>query len=307
MKILKYMKLYESYNSQKDLESLVDTIFEFMSEDLYTKHKNKYYAVQVPSIQLDTINTRHYPTLIPFMESYGKLIVMIANDSDIDGYNFENSLGVYYCIENEIDNSEIDRYIFIKENNHTIEYVNEYLLRKKPKDEILALIKYSLTNIYSKTLLHELQHAFDDFRSDGKAFNIRKDSKEDRIRLEYLNNKDGNELKEEERVFIGKKYLEYSNSKHEVDARFTSTVYNTNFYIWDFDKSIKEEKDVLSMVDFKEAYRSFKSNITNYRHLSEEEKKRLGQKFGKFYELEKDFIKMKNDEAVIWKPTRKPD
>ena len=44
------------------------------------------------------------------------------------------------------------------------------------------------------------------------------------------------------------------------------------------------------MIDFNEVYKQFKRKYYAYTTLPEEQKRRLASKFGKFYELEKDFV-----------------
>src|SRR5207302_1006020 len=151
---------------------------------------------------------------------------------------------------------------------------------------VRAMIQSSI-HTYTSHLVHELQHAYDDWRSNGKAIvtdPVNKHStkahryskknpeeltasqqqfidtynkKKQDINSEYhrLSRKQFEDLTEEESTFIGKQYNKYLNQKHEIDARFAQAFIKLPLCDWDFDASLDANKNIYFLMPFKDALR----------------------------------------------------
>jgi hypothetical protein len=287
---MKYIKLFESYNSQKDLEMLTDSI---LSVILDTSYKNANTIMQLKGIKLKDVNSNGFSEIEPFLKAYSEMLLVIIKPEDVE--NHDLSEGAVYLVSNDKDGNDPIRYIIISENKHSIEYLNKLSVDgdKEDKDNRPSML-YSLKSDYAGSLLHELQHAYDDWRSKGNALRQSDEYEKKKKISNSKYNKGTENLKEEELQYIGNQYIDYVNLKHEVDARFTVGIKKTDFYFWDIDKMMEVNKDVYTMYSFDEALKNFKRSMPDFRHLSDNEKKRVLHKFGKFYILEEEFVKELN-------------
>jgi hypothetical protein len=165
--------------------------------------------------------------------------------------------------------------------------------------EILFFTLHSYT---TKTLLHELQHAYDYYRSGGKAMDSQfKDTeyandvrkREDMYQDKGKPTLDSNiDLNEKELNFLSNLNKKYLNFPHEVNARFTQAVKDTSF--WDVDVDVENDKFIFIIKDINTAYKDFKRNMTNWNVLSPEHKKSLSRRFSQFWHFEKEYTEEKN-------------
>lgn len=115
-------------------------------------------------------------------------------------------------------------------------------------------------------ITHELQHAFDDYKSGGK-FSTDKESNK------YYNKIKSLKSDEEEHAFRIENYKTYLNLHHEVWARLSQTL-----------KRIRQFLEINPDVDFKEVFDLFKDTFYEYDSLNPENKKRILKVLFKFYE-----------------------
>lgn len=280
--------LFETYTSQKQLEKICDQIIEKMAEKTDNYFKGKQVN-QIMSIKLGEIDNND-EDMKYFIEEFSDMFIAIIDPDSVDNFVFKTD-GVYLNRGNVF-------YIFIKEKYSTIERINDYpkTLYKSRKD---AIINYA-TSDYKSNLLHEISHAYDDFRSFGKALDMKKSKY-------YSNTKQYDELKskenktEEEKELITMFNKDYLNVRFEVDARLSQTLYKINFFNLDLDLSLEYNKDYYKIRDFKDVLRDFKSNMGAFYALDEKQKKRVLSKLGSFYEKEKDLVVKLNKESKQYK------
>lgn len=139
------------------------------------------------------------------------------------------------------------------------------------KDE--KSIYFLLSGIYS-TLLHELQHAYDDYRSKGKF--IKKN-------------------------FTGKKLETYYRSNHELNAYFTDTISKVVFYTVDYEETPTSIDDGIVIVirkinDFNIIKQNFINQFKGWSYLTEDIKKKIIHRLGKYYIMVNEKIQKYNKE-----------
>jgi hypothetical protein len=301
--MLNHLLLYESYQSQRDLEEMVKTIFGIMAsmaiERCERRNKNNREINHFDTILLKMVNPYGLDTLKGFMKDFGELGVYIITKEEFE----QHSIGeAAYMREYNDDGSVSQRWVLLQEDDYTINRCNEYIREEwetSTPHEISLKIRDLLYRKYRKAALHELQHAYDDWRSGGKALNKPHAHKKNEPRYTELAKKDLSELKEEEREFHAKHFIEYLNLDHEVNARFIAAVEAIDFIVFDLDASFDQDRNVYVLRPFHEVVKSFKSKMYPFHVLTEEQKKKVLRKLGQFYEIERDFVAKKNEEENL--------
>ncbi len=262
---MKYVKLFESYQSQKELEKLVSDILKKINDKTFSNLNDR--LVKYKMITLSDIEISEFTLLKDFLIDFKDLEIHPLPTYDFRKYSHDNAIYI---------NTHSGNLILLKISNGFISDINDYI-------EELGIEKgsikseESLNTQYSSDLLHELQHAYDDWRRKGNLDKVKYDS----------NNFD---LKS------------YVNNPFEVDARFAEAIKNTKFYRDDWEAKFSHDLELLEMIPFEEIYQEFLNNLEHKQHLTDEQRKRVLRKFGQFYEKEKEFVKnhnkLKNKETV---------
>jgi hypothetical protein len=144
------------------------------------------------------------------------------------------------------------------------EYNNKNLEKKYPHGYIAIYF------MSSKTVLHELQHAYDSFRSKGK-FSYSKMGYKQREFLDTPANKISHLTHED----IDKRYKKlYYRSPHELSAYFVKTLDDINFF---------RDKKELILKDIHDVYAEFEEKFDGYDYLTPKDKKMLARKFSQYY------------------------
>ena len=150
-------------------------------------------------------------------------------------------------------------------------FCEQYNLRYNWNDEnAYAGLRYVLNDEFKNTLVHELQHAFDDYRSGGK-YSSDKKSKNYYKGLDYSPFKSNTSRTDSQDAA-------YYGLPHEYWARFSS--YITKNFI-NFDRPFKDMSE------------DFKLWFQGYNRLGENDKKRLQKALYKYW-LEENEIKKEN-------------
>lgn len=151
----------------------------------------------------------------------------------------------------------------------------------------------SVTDLYTKlyyplisTAIHEIQHAYDDFRSNSKMYQT-KDFDTFRKLEKELSNKE-----EKDKQEFNKLYL---NLTHEIWARFSQAMDKVRFSEAEFAKT-PDGKDYFksSMRPFKKVFSDFRYQFDGYHILTDDMKKRLIRKLAQFWNMEQDKIEKEN-------------
>lgn len=145
---------------------------------------------------------------------------------------------------------------------------------------------------FTSTLIHELQHNYDDFRSKGNTFNT-KQSKSFSELANALKQKQTTEELTDKEEFA--KYDKYLNLPHEIWARFSQSVFKIRFTKGEVFKT-EDEKVFLkrTMYPISDAVSSLKMEFVGWEKLSDKMKKKLLNKIVQFWHLEEEKIKKEN-------------
>jgi hypothetical protein len=242
---MKHIILFETYNSNKELTILGKQILHIINSKTMDM---KNHIKELAFIDFSDLNINGYVEIYNFLKDNPKLQIIIDKNYMIEIGNGD-SKGCYIT-------NDIDKVIALNLTYNTIEQFNK-------EDTNIKNLDYYMENTYLSTLLHELVHAYDDYRSNGKF-------------SETIKSKDD----------IAESPLKYQNSKHEIDARFNQAILKTTFKEW---IDVDEDGFIYELLPFEKCLKSFRSNFFNYRILPIEEKKRMDAMFGRYY------IKIKED------------
>lgn len=112
------------------------------------------------------------------------------------------------------------------------------------------------------TIIHEIEHAWDSYRSKGKFNN-------------NAGNAEWHKREKEGPLTLGDTMTLYARTAHEMSAFFVAAVRDVNFFY-----GYASETD---MKPFSAAYDDFKRAYNGYEYLGDKEKKILARKFSQYY------------------------
>lgn len=246
--------LNETYSSSKELVNLTKDILKKVT----TETKKENINNNIKGWILDLISDRIYSidNISMFQNSKFK---------ELDNFIKKSNLKIFF-----MNDDFWKQHKKLSGNDDTIAfYENSSIYLRTPNDDHIDSFltgKKSLLNYeYDTDLLHELQHAFDDFRSKN-LYNTQKD-----LNIKELEKV----LKNQEKKFKIKD-IEYLNLRYEVDARFAEALSLT---IFADDNYINPNFDS-ALSDFK---LFFDLDV-----LIPSERKRILNLFGKFYIMKKE-------------------
>lgn len=259
--------IYESYKSINEVKNLSNFLLKKIALTIY----NEYFYLESDVMVIDNlfndINIKDYPELKEFILS-----------------NFIKNIKIYFDkkVINKGGYDETDKTIIL------------HLLSTEIMDKVKPFNKKDESGIYfsikNDTMIHELQHAYDDYLSDGKF--IGKSHQKDiemRKSIKYLSDE----------------YLKtHLNLTHEINARITVAIYNISFYHEDY-REIPDSEDsayiVYKIKPFEYVKKKFMEKYDGWHHLSDKNKQKILNKLGKYYIELKSYIKDWNDENRIQK------
>lgn len=354
---MKYLKLFETYKSQKELEKLTDLCIRKIAHETWDWHdsfiwnETKGWENEPWSTEGKTFRVKFLIKPPGFVDN-ANYVVSLNNGHKImfKGYNLEIDYkdveltwsevnqfifkklivtNVYSSAKNDINefdetrdfientdiqikstsinpNGDKGALIAYSDKNmeirlyHNDNYMNE-LSKNKREKTLERNVNYQEWDLYStlyfkfnKTILHELQHAYDMYRSKGKAFKKQDKTYQDRKKRANFIQKKKEELKEEEVLLLSQMNREYLNLPHEIDARFTQVIKEINFAEIDF----TETGYYYKMVPFDKVLKSFKIYIRGWDFMNAKDRKRLLRRLSQFWHLEKEILEEKNKKIL---------
>lgn len=244
---MKYINLFESFSSQKMIEKFALSILRYIANnakltmrgiEVFDWRRGSYdytSPIEIDDKEFDNFLSRKKFQGVRFLE---------LKDSK-GSYNNENYV------------------IYLNRKKDLFKYVDVIdILTDEVKDDILNV----LYKTYYSTLIHELQHVYDDYLSDGKVFKTKK--------TEIYNDK----------IKKGILDFDYYDLPHEINARFTQAINNMNFFNVNYD--VETDTDTVTKKTFQEAKKYFEEYaMKHYDILDDKIKKRLIKRLYQYWEL----------------------
>lgn len=285
--VLEEEVIEETHVAQKDLEKFVKNILFFMGKrciDEFNRQKeytNEPSLTDIPILVTGRMRGGEYDEISDFVDSTSIKIhpvEIIDNDLKVNGRLF-----YVPALENLPARYEIK----LRYSRDAVEEINEMLVSDNNglgvdyKD-----VYFKLYYMFFSVLLHEIQHAYDAWRSGGKAFNSQftKEYIKKQELVKSLSNKDVSDLSPEEIDAINNSSKAYLNLVHEINARYAQAMHKVRLKGLDdnFNDIIKPWKNV---------YSDFKTHFVGWQILSDEMKKKLTRRLAKAYNEESNDLK----------------
>ena len=252
--------LDEDYESIQEIKLFANDILRLFAKENFKEivrkegllHKANLVALTIEGVYQKSDNKQKYVKLKDFVTNANVVVYVMKKGNDNIKGHYSLILSKEYNHTNYRDIT-----IFYSENleKNLQEKIKEYKdnNRELTPTDIYVTMYYELVS----TAIHELQHAYDDYRSKGKSFN----TKEFKAYMEKYAEKEEFADKKEE-VIAAKEYLKLP---HEVWARFSQAMDKTRFTSGDF---VKDESGKyfmkLEMKSLKSVVNSFFYNFENW-------------------------------------------
>ena len=274
--------LDEAYESIQQLKKItLDAI------ELIAKTNNEIYGRDgifktIYGINLTDLSDKEYGELNDFVRNNNLVITFIPkNGTNISGTYISDEYGS----KNDYNTND-EKSIEMGYNEDSFKKTVDSLINDEnpiPNWRILSLFY----NEFSSTLIHELQHAYDDYRSKGEIY---KTKKFNNFRKKYESNASTKNVYNDLN-----KVKSYLNLPHEIWARYTQAINKSQFYSWDI---TDDGLEVLTMKPMYAVIKLVTLNFMGFNQLSDNIKNRIIRKTAQFWHYEKDKIDMKNAEEV---------
>lgn len=233
-KVLSESILKEDYASIKEIQEFAVDILLFTAkkevESVIRQSKTEkgfQYMFSTRIIDVYQENPKKYPVLADFIiNSRIRISFDKSRDNSVRGSYSASNTGVNY---NRYKEKEITLYL---DNNFFKQMTDAYKNEDVETADDYDLYSSLWRQVHS-TLEHELQHAYDDFRSNTKLYNTKSAIKYSN-KYEVPGFEDSEGLTDAEK---DEKYKSYLKLQHEIVARFTQTINKLDFVTADFDKT----------------------------------------------------------------------
>lgn len=260
----------ETFQSVKEIGALAAEVLKAIARKNFYKYNRNNAFSYLEGIHLsDVKGQERYPTFKDFVEHANIQISLIPKPNSVThkgeysaqgrshDYNSSNPMAINAFYDYDAMNAEVTSLLT---RNGKIDETDLYLKLHYP---------------FYSTLIHELQHAYDDYRSKNHAFRTK----------EFIAYSDKYYSRERERVGNDLENIkQYLNLPHEIWARFSQVVTNIHFSTFD----IVDDKMVTEMSPIEYVVNQFKTSFHGYRHLSEPMRKKLLSKIVQFWYHEKE-------------------
>lgn len=284
--------LEEDFDSVKEIKELAnETLIHLAKLNIdyilrQVEEGKVHHLYQTTLLNVYQDNPKKFPTLSNFLTN-SRIYVNISRKTQ------DEVLGHYTHIkEPEYDREALRNITLFPKVNFYDKLTQDAL---KDKEHDYKDTYFTFWYAFHSTLEHEIQHAYDDFRSNSKLFQS-KPTKQYLDKHTLPNGKEVNYTNAEERT---KKYREYLNLQHEVWARFTQAVNETRFIKGDFAISpegidyLKYEMKPLDVV-----IKDFKIEFDGWRILPDAMKKRLLARVSAYWHKEMENLDKTNEKSI---------
>ncbi|MFW5847674.1 MAG: hypothetical protein ACOCVF_02030 [bacterium] len=262
------MFIKESYSSTLDIQKLAKDIIKYLAKYNFQRYKQKKKFDGISGFNLNLLQNKDYGEITQYIKQ-SDIELHFPKFQKGDSLKAKASYG-YWDVEkmNQSFDPKAPRILAIKYNFEKI------------KNKIHELKTVGLTDIYEifyesffDLLTHELQHFFDEFRSEGRGLEKAREIDINKL----LKNDEGEKIK-------------YFQLPHEVWARFIQAYNATDFYDIINKNGIKHYQ----MRDIHTVIKNFIKNMKKFDVLDEKFKRRLIRKIAQFWHYEEDKVSLYN-------------
>ncbi len=278
------MKRFRQYitekpEQQRDLEVLTDAIVNQLIENGTKSLENEFKSSQYPNTNLgkhfyvyieDVVRNQKFDIVNQDFLSFVSTppyvtmkIVMLEHKSETNAIYLRD--GIYRTIEININATTWIRAIDGE--------ISNYFIDNGELSEIL--MKGILIGKYEKrvrsSILHEVEHAFRDFLSDGKSLDSKRGKEYRKAKRDEMENKRAGDKSD------ASLHIQYLKQPHEITARYTQTIDKIKFWKVEGNKGFKKNRGLNDYVF------NFKMKFVGWDILTDKMKQNLLKKVTKEY------------------------
>lgn len=275
--------LDETYQSVSEIRKLSKNIVEIVSKSILSE-LNKYGSIKYfRTVHFEDINSNEYNELRNFIQDANILINFKDRGDKTTGGNYHTMVGGGW----EYDpNYQFTINVFVNELLGEIWLINARYHENKNISE--RDIYHKVYRLVNNILIHELQHAFDDYRSKNKIFQSKQHDKYFKMADNIKSKVEKDKLDFKEKA---QQELRYLRLDSEIWARFSQAIDEIGFT--DIDYGVKD-RIILKMIPLGDVIKQFISKFGNFRQMTEKQKRVLIRKVSQFWHYEKDKLESEN-------------
>ncbi len=276
----------ETFEGQKDLEKFTNDILRNLGDRIVKEREHMEFLVagvegenpdlrNLPMMFTGTMKDDGYDEIGKFVDETSIKII----PETIIGGGKETKGQLSYGSPHQNLGREIFE-IRLKYDQRDLDEINELFNDKKYGEVTGKDVYFKLYYIFYSSLLHEIQHAYDAWRSKGKALSggtSKKFIDSQNKAKQIARSKNYYELTPEERGAINNSFKEYQNLVHEINARYAQAMHRVRIDTMD-----DNWNEVMN--PWNKVYSSFKSEFDGWINLSDKMKKKLTRRLAKAYQ-----------------------
>lgn len=277
--LLRENLLDEDYNVQTEMQDLSDDMFKKIVRALVeraVKTESEYFRMPTIHNSFDGL-THKYRELNDFMSSFSLTLGIQDVDYKVRGdfrYMAKNVGAITLRIPFEDIRIAIKKYVIPELNQE----LNQEIVNDMMSNVYFNLFHSQLLS----TMLHELQHAYDSWRSNNKYTNSRS--------ARDFYSKYGND-----NTFEPKKYEIYIKQQHEINARFTQAISDIRFFKLNFSDDETKPLRYRVLLPLDHIIKDFKRTFVGFDTMRPSVQERLLNRLYKIYGQAEEKVKEYND------------
>jgi len=280
----------ETFEGQKDLEKFTNEILKSLGDRTVKEREHMEFLVagvegespelkSLPMMFTGTMKNDGYDEAGEFVE---KTSIKIIPTTLIDGREETKGMLSYGSPQQNLGREIFE--IRLKYNQGDLDEINQLFNEKKYGEVTGKDVYFKIYYMFYSSLLHEIQHAYDAWRSKGKALagsHSKKFIASQEKAKSIVKSKDSSELTPEEIEAISNGHKEYQNLVHEINARYAQAMHGVRI-------STMDDKWNEIMNSWDKVYRSFQFEFDGWRNLSDKMKRKLTRRLAKSYQKESE-------------------
>ncbi len=240
--------LNETFESFQELKILAKDLFEALDKTLKIQGTRAKFYTQVKKNKIYYIKRivkRKFKVIDEFVNS--SIGIMRSESKDFSRGSYVQPKD-YHEIKSILPDREISELQQIYPNGIIVIYVYDI-----------------------NVIIHELEHAYDDFRAKGKLTNTRMGY---RFEDKYKKFNKISSPEEKSKYYEGPFLQTYYRTPHEMSAFFTKALNTINFF--------RDDNEMI-LRDFRDIYEDFKDTYQGYEYLTPKDKNILARKLSQYY------------------------
>lgn len=292
--------LEEDYASVREIKDLAnDTLIfaakvnvDYLSRQMESDGSIHFYPVKLLDVYQE--NPKKYPTLGNFLTNS---VIMIQftrlENSDRKGdYAWRN--------EKEYDTTALRtiRLYYGKILEEELRRKSQEIKSYKQTDKLDEKdLYFTFWYAFVSTLEHEIQHAYDDYRSSSNIYRAKTYNKY----IEKYHLPSGAEIKIDDPEKISQRHQEYLKLQHEIWARFTQTINSPRFRMTKADFGVTSDGVEFlkyEMVPLEEVVKNFKREFSGWNIMTDKVKRALINRVVQYWHKEQESLSAKNKESI---------